>query len=251
MRRPPTIFSRPTYEWINRVNQAHSKFAALKPSPDQEQRLKQWIDAQFVISALKLEGMDVSADRVSKIAARRESDLIEPDENDSWITGAINALRLIEAAARSEGRQAPLTLKLVLGLGMPSGSGFRKWSGVGAQTPGPVPPKHILTSVESACRWFTAESFAELNPVEQASIAYLRMTEIHPFEQGNTTSALAVASLFTLRAMLPPIIFPPEKITAYHAALDEGLQANTKPMVELIAESIEQTLTAMANRLGG
>ncbi|HXG67986.1 MAG TPA: Fic family protein, partial [Blastocatellia bacterium] len=107
------------------------------------------------------------------------------------------------------------------------------------------PPQHLQASMVSACLWFTAESFTELNPVEQAAIVHLRLIELQPFEQGNARTALLAASLFTLRASLPPVIIRPEQHAAYLAALDEGLRMETRPMVELMAEALEKTLTGM------
>jgi Fic family protein len=96
--------------------------------------------------------------------------------------------------------------------------------------------------LESACRWYTAESFAELNPVEQASIVLLRLVEMQPFEDANERTALVAASLFTLRNDLPPIIIKPEMDSSYRLALEEGIRMNTKPMVETVADAVVASL---------
>jgi Fic family protein len=103
-------------------------------------------------------------------------------------------------------------------------------------------PEHLPALLESACQWYTAESFTELNPVEQASIVLLRLIDLQPFEQANERTALVAASLFTMRSHLPPIIIKPELASAYRNALDEGARMNTKPMVETIAEAVEKSL---------
>ena len=101
---------------------------------------------------------------------------------------------------------------------------------------------HLRLILDSVCQWFSADSFRELHPVEQASIVLLRLIEMHPFELRNERTALLAASLFTLRSGLPPLIIEPGSHQAYRAALDQGLRMNTKPMVEFLAQSIEASL---------
>ena len=104
--------------------------------------------------------------------------------------------------------------------------------------------------LESACRWYTAESFIELNPVEQASIVLLRLIDLQPFETANERTALVAASLFTVRANLPPIIMKPRLASGYRNAVEEGARMNTKPMVETVAEAIETSLAEMIAEIG-
>ena len=75
---------------------------------------------------------------------------------------------------------------------------------------------HLRLILDSACQWFSADSFRELHPVEQASI--LRLIEMHPFQLRNERTALLAASLFTLRSGLPPLIIEPGSHQAYRAA---------------------------------
>ena len=77
----------------------------------------------------------------------------------------------------------------------------------------------------------------------------LRLIDLQPFEQSNERTALVAASLFTLRSELPPIIIKPEMASAYRNALDEGTRMNTKPMVELIAEAINQSINGMIQQV--
>src|SRR5207302_1375832 len=95
----------------------------------------------------------------------------------------------------------------------------------------------------SACHWFTAESFTEFHPVEQASLVLLRLIDIEPFDRSNERTALVAASLFTLRSELPPVIIKPEMKAAYRAACAEAMRMNTKPMVDLLAAAVEKSIT--------
>lgn len=222
---PPVIFSRPAYEWINRVNQEHKKLTEMALTPEQQTRLRLRLETEFVRSALRLEGVDPSPELTGKL---RES------------------LRLVESLAENQGRDAALTPQLLLRLHDPTGNAeLRKSAGDTNRLNKPVAAQHLPVSIESACLWFAAESFTELNPVEQAAIAYLRLLDLQPFEDGNERTALLAASLFTVRSGLPPVILRPEQDAAYRAALEEGIRMDTRPMVELMAEAVELTLRGM------
>jgi hypothetical protein len=53
-----------------------------------------------------------------------------------------------------------------------------------------------------------------------------------------------------MRSGLPPVIIAPDQADAFRSAIKEGLQANTKPMVELIAGSLERSLARMIEEVG-
>ena len=108
-----------------------------------------------------------------------------------------------------------------------------------------APAAYLAQAVENACDWFAVESFAELNPVEQAAIVFLRLVTIQPFERANQATALIAASLFTLRVELPPVIIAPEMQASFVTARVEADQMNMQPLVELIADAINSTLDEM------
>lgn len=227
MRRPPgppasqLFFSRPTYEWINRINQKHKHFAELHLSREQEENVKRWVENEFARSALALDEL--------------------PTETGSLISETIESLRVVEAVAKEHGNQAALTTELLLGLHNPPGDKSREL---------PTFSDQLLVRIESAIRWFSMESFGELNPVEQASIVFLRLVEIRPFERLKHRTALVSASLFTLRSNLPPLIIKPDQVDEYRAAIDDGMRMDTRPMVEMAARSIETTLGEMIKLAG-
>ena len=246
--RPPVLFNRPTYEWINRVSQKHKHFAALDLNSKQKESVARWVETGFVYSTLALEGVDVSREQIARFASPPATG------NEAAVAHLLASLREAWTHARNDGLAAVLTPELLLRLNDPSGegeAGFRK-TAAGAKGPfKPVPAEHLSAIIESACLWFAAESFTELTPVEQASIVHLRMLEIQPFEASNQRMAFVAASLFTLRSQLPPVIVTHERASAYRAALNEGLRMDTKPMVELMAEAIEATLDGMIDLAEG
>ena len=236
-RTPPILFTRPTHEWLSRVDQRQKQLAALELSRDQTERLTRRHEIEFAYSTLRLEGLTVSREQVAALVSLSPAKASESDHDARAILEVIQSLRMIEALIQSRGREAELSPDLLLNLNR-AGS-FRTTAGKASRS---IKPEHLAAAIEGACRWYAAESFAELHPVEQASIVLLRLIEIQPFENANERTAILAASLFTLRRELPPINISPELETTFRAALAEGFQMNTKPMVELIAEALERNM---------
>jgi hypothetical protein len=239
MHRPPQspslLFARQANQWINRIGQKFNAFAALSLSQEKRDRLKVWLEAEFVSSTLLLEGEAPEGQQI------REITLAGPQESSESSPSAdlLRRFRSLENFVANHGSKAQLNVELLLSLD--ADGEFRKSdssaSAVGAE--------HLPLIVENACRWFAMQSFGELNPVEQAAIALLRLVELAPFARHNQRTALIAASLFSLRSGLPPIAIRAEQHQAYHAALQQGLRMNTEPMVELVAAAIEHTLDEM------
>jgi fido (protein-threonine AMPylation protein) len=242
------LFTRATAEWINRVNQKHKQLTELQLSAAQQERLNRRVETEFVYSTLKLEGddkddkEDISEDVIARLVSAPEGD--ETAESNKAAKALLWSLRYVTDLARSKGKDSELSTDILLRLHNVerSASGFR-------EGPGDNParrlarPEVLPAMIDNACQWYRAESFTELNPVEQASIVLLRLLELQPFGQQNGRTALVASSLFTLRRELPPIIIRPKRRAEYQSAIEEGYRMNTKPMVELIAEALERSLT--------
>ena len=259
---PSLLSARQSYQWIQRVNQKFKELEALKLSPAQKMSMKAWLEIEFVAAALAFEGLSVSRQQIAEVVAANSASAnpvssnqslkqtnassIEESATQQAITETLAALRIVEDLGQRVGRSATLDLSLLARLHQPtndcratSANQFRQSS----STTSAIKAEHLPFILESACNWFAMASFAELNPVEQAAIAFLRLLEIVPFERDNQRTSLIAASLFLLRSELPPIIIKPEQREAYLAALQEGLHMNTQPMVNLLAENVEHTLT--------
>jgi len=240
--RPLILSNRAVNDWISRVALKHREFTSLELSPVQNDRIRQWLEVTFVWSTLKLEGLAVTEADVSDVVASAKPRPAATPQTEIEVIALLRGIRLLRDLARS-GPGAGLTSDLLFRL---LGTGeFRKSPGETGGPAKPVAPEHLPVSVESACRWFSAESFAELNPIEQASIVHLRLLEIQPFAEGNQRIALLAASLFTLRSGLPPVMIVPDLAGAYARALEESRSGNTQPMVELMGNAVERSLLQM------
>lgn len=228
--------TRPLYEWINRVAQKHKQFLALDLDAGDQKMIQHRIEADFVLSALRLEGADVNESEIARLISE-SIESSQSSENERAIAEQLRSLRAIRSLASQEQQITPESLLKIRGV-----KEFRASEGA---TDRAIRPPHLIASIQSACFWFSAESFLELNPVEQSAIALLRFIEIQPFDDRNHSTAVAFASLFLLRNQLPPVIIRKDHLSSYHAAIIESQKSDTRPMVELIAEATEKTLAEM------
>lgn len=243
MRRPPILLTRPIYEWINQVAKKHRELIDLQPTQEESYKLPQLIEAEFTRFAFGLEGIDLSKEQIERVARLSIDEMTEMPQNEREIASQIEALRIVRALAENQDREVALTPELLLKMRSPFGDAeFRKSPGDANRKTKSMPPEHLYVGLQSAFFWFTAESFLELNPIEQAAIVLLRMIEIQPFEDANDRMAITAASLFLMRSELPPLIIRTDRFAVYRAAVEESFQSNTKPMVELVAQATEETL---------
>lgn len=93
--------------------------------------------------------------------------------------------------------------------------------------------------LENALGWFATEGFAEMNPVEQAALVYLRFIDLQPFAAANQATATLAASFYLERAGLPPLIFAAND-PKYLAVLVSAFRMLTQQLVEYFAELLEK-----------
>ena len=230
----PILFERPTYEWVVRVNAKHKQLAELSLSAAERQTLDRQMEIEFVYSTLGLEGVEINREQVAQLVSAPANSAGEPESASRLLA----SLRTVTSITNKLGNDSALSVELLLKLNdLQGGEGFQSTASTSK-----VKAEILPVVLEGACQWFSADSFTELHPIEQAGIVLLRLIDLRPFDRGNEQTALVAASLFLLRSGLPPIIIRVETQAAYRAALNEGIRMNTKPMVELIAESIEKTL---------
>ncbi|HJQ25065.1 MAG TPA: Fic family protein [Blastocatellia bacterium] len=204
------ILSGAPNEWGKRLGERAAQFAALAVTAEERRELETWLIDEFVRATVEREQID-----------------------------SMNALREVIRLTNTEGQQAQLTLERLIKLG----GGLR--TNDDERSIAQVSIGHLRQAVENACDWFAAESFAELNPIEQAAIVLLRLVSLQPFAQANRATALVAASLFTLRAELPPLIIKPQMRATFQRAIAEAEQMNIQPLVELIAAAVSSTLDEM------
>jgi hypothetical protein len=140
---------------------------------------------------------------------------------------------------------AQLDLDRLMQLGQMLGGGSLRSSEVAAISPfhEPAPAVILPRLVENALGWFTAQSFNEIHPVEQATLVYVRLLDLDPFGSPESDLvALFAASLFTERASLPPLIIFADDSSAYDGAIQSAFRMLTQPLVEFFAAGLMRTI---------
>lgn len=108
----------------------------------------------------------------------------------------------------------------------------------------PTPAVLLTRMIDNAFEWFAAESFAELHPVEQATVVYLRLLDLSPFPTATAQTALLAASFYTERAGLPPLVIAADDVTRgrFKNSLEAAMRMLTQPLVELFAEMLQRAM---------
>lgn len=244
----PILNARPAHDLINRLSHARKELGEMRLTQEQKQDLDHRVDVEFAIATLRVEGTAVSRDRVESLFSSNATATNAQPELRNAIVSALDAIGAVRSLADVSGPAAALTPELLIRLYAGYDSPARPPVPVAEQAIAEAAAATRFAKLQSACHWFTAESFDELHPAEQSSIVLMRLLELAAFEEGNTRTALAASSLFTLRSGLPPIIIRPEMEAAYKAALNDGMRMNTKPMVDLVTDALLRTVNEMIQR---
>src|SRR5437762_4461947 len=98
MQRPPQLPSilsaSSSYQWISRVHQKFQEFSALKLSQEKKKPLQDWLEAEFVTSALLLEKIQVSRELILQVI--HSSPALEKSAEPDAIKDLLSAFRRIE-----------------------------------------------------------------------------------------------------------------------------------------------------------
>jgi len=108
----------------------------------------------------------------------------------------------------------------------------------------PTPAVLVPRMIDHAFDWFSTESFGELHPVEQATVAYLRLLDLHPFPTLTEPTAMLAAGFYTERAGLPPLVIFADETTQVKFAQtrEAAMRMLTQPLVELFAEMLRRAM---------
>jgi Fic family protein len=248
------IFQKMLPPWAAALDRTQQEFERLQPiAPEKLAETAAWLLVEHVYYDLRLDGITITSDRIADLlmgAATAES-----LEDALALGSAAAAQHLSQAvsAVEQETSRPELTVELLLDL-------HRVALGEGDEAAGrfrrteinplyrqhqPAKPHELPRMVELALEWFSAQSIAELHPVEQAALVHLRLYELQPFgKEGGRITRLA-ASLYTMRSGLPPLIVQAGDAETYYQALLTGFQMATQPLVELFARSLGRTLRRM------
>lgn len=161
---------------------------------------------------------------------------------------ALTAAQLISTWAEQAAFSFDLPRLLELNRALTDGASLWREEDADALNAAHDPPLARLLPrlLDNALSWFTTEGFAEMNPVEQATLVHLRLLDLQPFAAANSQTAILAASFYTERAGLPPLLFDPND-ARYAAALASGFRMLTQHLVDYFAASLQQTIATISN----
>ena len=250
MQRPPSgkglplAPASPIHDALNRISGKQTELIKLGLSPARLTALMEFVERAFTASALALTGLDVSDEQIAVLQRGRVQEAEALPGTEGKIQAGLTSVRVLRSVA-DRAAAASLTPELLLRIhdplnDKPSGNNESDTAADGAEE-----SARTAARIMAFCDWAAADSFRELNALEQAAIIVLRLLEIRPFAEGNVIAALGAGSLFTMRAGWPPIIIPKPIQPRFKPTVGEGMKMNTRPMVDLLAESIYQTIESI------
>jgi hypothetical protein len=109
-------------------------------------------------------------------------------------------------------------------------------------------PEFIERSLDNFLNWLTAESVAEIHPIERAALVLTRIADIWPFEKGNLTVGIIFANIGLRQAGLPPFFVLPEHKREFQTVIAQAMSIETQPLVNAIYKTIKRELEGLAAR---
>jgi len=108
-------------------------------------------------------------------------------------------------------------------------------------------PEFIHRSLDNLFNWFTAESVAEIHPIERSALMITRIADIWPFDSGNLTVAIMVSNIILRQSGFPPFFVLPEHKREFTTVIAQAIAIETQPIVNAIYKTIKRELQALAS----
>jgi len=108
-------------------------------------------------------------------------------------------------------------------------------------------PEFIDRSLDNFVNWLTAESVAEIHPIERAALVLTRIADIWPFSSGNLTVAIVFANIVLRQSGLPPFFVLREHKREFETVIAQAMAIETQPLVNAIYKTIKRELEALVS----
>ena len=112
-----------------------------------------------------------------------------------------------------------------------------------------APPERIEERLQTLEEWLCSAGVRDLKPEQAAGLAYARILEILPFEDGNGRVARLAASQLMVGGGQPPPILAAADGPYLRACLNAAFRLDTGPLVSLLAEASSRALDVMIQTL--
>ena len=182
--------------------------------------------------------------------------LKDRDVNTAWLKSDKNLERVEGAANIGQARQMVNELTKA-GLLQMHAIVFKERAGAGELRHGAIKPRYrgqdcpapqfIERSLDNFFKWLTAESMAEIHPIERAALVLTRVADIWPFEFGNLTMSIVAANFVLRDASFAPFYVRREHAKEFETVIAQAMTIETQPLVNAIYNTIKREMEALAS----
>lgn len=100
--------------------------------------------------------------------------------------------------------------------------------------------------------WYNETSkLPDVNPIVLASLFHHRFVAIHPFDDGNGRMTRLLTNYILLKFGYPVSVLKTEKRLEYYGALSQADNGEIIPIIEMIAETVQESLTIYKQAING
>jgi hypothetical protein len=109
-------------------------------------------------------------------------------------------------------------------------------------------PQFIDRSLDNFFNWLTAESVAEIHPIERAALVLTRLVDIWPFDTGNLTAGIMLANIGLREAGFSPFFVPAGHKKEFNTTVAQAMAIEMQPLVNAIYNCVKREMEALAPR---
>src|SRR5262249_3476993 len=102
------------------------------------------------------------------------------------------------------------------------------------------PPIQVPPEMDNLLDWYHEND--EANPILVAAWLHHRLTQIHPYQDGNGRLARVLANLVLVKHELFPVVITRDQRPQYIEGLEAADNGNLKPLARLFAEIEKKTI---------
>ena len=241
---------------MSRIEEGFRRLNSERPlSCEALTRLRDLLTVEYVYNTNAIEGNTLTLSETRLVLEEGITVAGKPLRDHLEARNHLQALRYVEDLA-SAGRVEEfdlLKLHHLVMMGIEDarpGEYRREQVFIGGSGHVPPPPSDVPRLMGRFVDWLNGAG-DRLHPVELAAVAHAYLTAIHPFTDGNGRVARLLMNLLLLRSGYPLAIIRKERRRAYYKALEEADRGRARPIANLVARAVDESLTLYLGSLEG